>query len=264
MATVYLARDERHRRSVALKVLHPELAHCARAASASCARSRSRPTSATPTSCRCMTRAKPAGLLYYVMPYVEGESLRDRLRARDPAAGGGRAPDRARSGRCAGLRPRAGGDPPRHQAGEHPAQRWARPRRRFRDRPRAGPGRRRAADRDRDGRGDRRLHEPRTGQAPRARSTGGATSTAWAAWCTRCWPGSHPTPGRPPRRSSPSASTIRVPSGAPGAPERSRERGPGGQPRAGPGTRRPLRYCRRVRPGAAADGCHTARDGCRG
>ena len=27
MATVYLARDERHHRSVALKVLHPELAH---------------------------------------------------------------------------------------------------------------------------------------------------------------------------------------------------------------------------------------------
>ena len=27
MATVYLARDERHRRSVALKVLHPDLAH---------------------------------------------------------------------------------------------------------------------------------------------------------------------------------------------------------------------------------------------
>src|SRR5205823_4410410 len=51
MATVFLAEDLKHQRPVAIKVLHSEL---------------------------------PAALgrgrfLYYVMPYVEGESLRDRL-----------------------------------------------------------------------------------------------------------------------------------------------------------------------------------------
>ncbi len=47
MATVYLAHDRKHDRAVAVKVLHPELA--------------------------------AAGRPYYVMPYIDGESLRQKL-----------------------------------------------------------------------------------------------------------------------------------------------------------------------------------------
>ena len=78
MAVVYLAEDPRHHRRVALKVLLPELA-------------------ATVGPDRFLREIKIAaglnhphilplhdsgkadGFLYYVMPYVEGESLRDRL-----------------------------------------------------------------------------------------------------------------------------------------------------------------------------------------
>jgi serine/threonine protein kinase/Tfp pilus assembly protein PilF len=78
MATVYLAQDSKHDRTVALKVLHPELA-----------------SSLGPD--RFLREIKLAarlnhphilplydsgeadGFLYYVMPYVEGESLRERL-----------------------------------------------------------------------------------------------------------------------------------------------------------------------------------------
>jgi len=78
MATVYLAQDVKHDRVVALKVLHPEL-------------------SSTLGPDRFLREIKLAArlnhphilplfdsgacdeVLYYVMPYVEGESLRDRL-----------------------------------------------------------------------------------------------------------------------------------------------------------------------------------------
>jgi serine/threonine-protein kinase len=78
MATVFLAKDTRHDREVAIKVLHPDLA-------------------ATIGSERFEREIKLAarlqhphilglhdsgaanGLLYYVMPFVRGESLRDRL-----------------------------------------------------------------------------------------------------------------------------------------------------------------------------------------
>ena len=82
MATVYLARDLKHDRLVALKVLHPDIA-------------------ATLGPQRFLREIKlaarlqhphilsvhdsgdAAGQLWFTMPYVEGESLRDRIR-RDP------------------------------------------------------------------------------------------------------------------------------------------------------------------------------------
>ncbi|HEY7636004.1 MAG TPA: protein kinase [Gemmatimonadales bacterium] len=78
MATVYLARDLRHDRPVALKVLHPELAHALGperfireirlAARLDHLHIRSVHDS-----------GEAAGRLWFTMPYVEGESLRNRV-----------------------------------------------------------------------------------------------------------------------------------------------------------------------------------------
>jgi serine/threonine-protein kinase len=79
MATVYLARDERHRRSVALKVLHPDLAH-ALGAERFLREIEVEANLTHPHILPLHDSGEAAGLLYYVMPYIEGESLRDRLR----------------------------------------------------------------------------------------------------------------------------------------------------------------------------------------
>ena len=79
MATVYLARDLRHNRKVALKVLRPEL-------SAILGGERFlKEIELTaglqhPHILPLHDSGEAAGLVYYVMPYVQGESLRDRLR----------------------------------------------------------------------------------------------------------------------------------------------------------------------------------------
>jgi Tol biopolymer transport system component len=78
MATVYLARDLRHDRLVALKVLRPELA-----ASLGPERFLREIKLAAqlqhPHILPLHDSGEAAGFLYYVMPYVEGESLRGRL-----------------------------------------------------------------------------------------------------------------------------------------------------------------------------------------
>jgi serine/threonine-protein kinase len=76
MATIYLARDLRHERLVALKVLHPELASTL--GFGRFLREIRTAARLQLTSCQCTTR-EAAGLLWFTMPYVEGESLRDRL-----------------------------------------------------------------------------------------------------------------------------------------------------------------------------------------
>ena len=78
MATVYLARDERHRRTVALKVLRPDLAYALGPERFK----REIEVEANLTHPHILPlhdSGESAGLLYYVMPYIEGESLRDRL-----------------------------------------------------------------------------------------------------------------------------------------------------------------------------------------
>jgi serine/threonine protein kinase len=79
MATVYLAHDLKHDRRVALKVLHPELAttlgperflreiHLTARLD-------------HPHILPVFDSGAAGGLLWYTMPYVEGESLRERLR----------------------------------------------------------------------------------------------------------------------------------------------------------------------------------------
>ena len=79
MATVYLAEDLKHHRRVALKVLRPELAAALGPERFLREIEITAQLSAPAHPAAATTRARPAGLLYYVMPYVEGESLRDRL-----------------------------------------------------------------------------------------------------------------------------------------------------------------------------------------
>ena len=80
MATVYLARDLKHERQVAIKVLRPEL-------SASLGADRFLREIRVAANLQHPNilglydsgEVESGGLLYYVMPFVEGESLRDRL-----------------------------------------------------------------------------------------------------------------------------------------------------------------------------------------
>ena len=78
MATVYLAQDLRHEREVAIKVLHPDLG---------AALGGDRFLSEIKTTARLqhphilplLDSGEADGLLFYVMPYVRGETLRTRL-----------------------------------------------------------------------------------------------------------------------------------------------------------------------------------------
>jgi TolB-like protein/Flp pilus assembly protein TadD len=79
MATVFLAQDLRHKRFVALKVLHPELAQTLGPERFQ----REIETVARLQHPHILTvhdSGETAGQLWFTMPFVEGESLRDRLR----------------------------------------------------------------------------------------------------------------------------------------------------------------------------------------
>ncbi|MEO8227958.1 MAG: protein kinase, partial [Gemmatimonadota bacterium] len=78
MATVYLAHDVRHDRSVALKVLHPELAH-ALGPERFQREIRLAARLQHPHILSVYDSGETAGQLWFTMPFVEGESLRDRL-----------------------------------------------------------------------------------------------------------------------------------------------------------------------------------------
>jgi TolB-like protein len=79
MATVYLAQDLKHDRPVALKVLHPALAD--RLGPERFLREiRTAARLQHPHIVPVHDSGQAAGLLWYSMPFIEGESLRDRLR----------------------------------------------------------------------------------------------------------------------------------------------------------------------------------------
>ena len=78
MATVYLAHDVRHDRRVALKVLRPELSAIL-GAGRFLAEIKTTANLQHPHILSLFDSGEADGLVYYVMPYVEGESLRDRL-----------------------------------------------------------------------------------------------------------------------------------------------------------------------------------------
>jgi len=79
MAVVYRAVDLKHDRRVAIKVLRPELAH-ALGPERFLREIKLTAQLSHPHILPLLDSGNARGLLYYVMPYVEGESLRERLR----------------------------------------------------------------------------------------------------------------------------------------------------------------------------------------
>jgi eukaryotic-like serine/threonine-protein kinase len=78
MATVYLAHDVKHERRVAIKVLRPELAAII-GGERFLAEIRTTAHLQHPNILPLFDSGEADSFLYYVMPYLEGESLRDRL-----------------------------------------------------------------------------------------------------------------------------------------------------------------------------------------
>jgi serine/threonine-protein kinase len=78
MATVYLAHDMQHHRRVAVKVMHPKLAN-ALGAERFAREIRIASSMAHPFIVPLYDSGTAAGEFYYVMPYLEGESLFQRL-----------------------------------------------------------------------------------------------------------------------------------------------------------------------------------------
>jgi len=78
MATVYLAHDERHDRPVAIKILHADVAASV-GAERFLAEIHTTAKLAHPNILPLFDSGDDEGVLYYVMPFVAGESLRTRL-----------------------------------------------------------------------------------------------------------------------------------------------------------------------------------------
>ena len=189
MGTVYLAPDRKHGRRVAIKVLPPELA-AALGSERFLREIRIAAQLSHPHILPLHDSGEAAGILYYVMPHVEGESLRERL-ARTSGCRRRGAGDRPPGRRCAQLRARRRSHPPGRQAREHPA--GGVPRAAGGLRRRQGARRRRGAD---NGTSPRPIPACRSELPPTpapsrrpaaASSTVAPTSTAWGACCTRCW-----------------------------------------------------------------------------
>ncbi|UCC24801.1 MAG: protein kinase, partial [Gemmatimonadales bacterium] len=78
MATVYLADDVRHDRQVAVKVLKPELA-AVLGAERFIQEIKTTANLHHPHILPLYDSGEADGFLFYVMPYVDGETLRERL-----------------------------------------------------------------------------------------------------------------------------------------------------------------------------------------
>ena len=78
MATVYLADDLRHKRSVAIKVLKPELAAVV-GADRFLAEIEVTANLQHPHILPLFDSGSADGFLFFVMPFIEGETLADRL-----------------------------------------------------------------------------------------------------------------------------------------------------------------------------------------
>ena len=79
MATVYLAEDIKHERKAALKVLKPELAAVV-GAERFLAEIKTTANLQHPHILPLFDSGEADGLVFYVMPFIAGETLRDRLK----------------------------------------------------------------------------------------------------------------------------------------------------------------------------------------
>ena len=93
MASVYLAEDLKHDRKVALKLLKPELA-AVLGAERFVQEIKTTAALQHPHILPLFDSGTADGFLFYVMPYVEGETLRDKLESRDAARRGRSRTDR--------------------------------------------------------------------------------------------------------------------------------------------------------------------------
>jgi eukaryotic-like serine/threonine-protein kinase len=84
MATVYLVRDLKHDRSVALKVLYLELSEALGSERRFLREIKTAARLEHPHILPVLDSGEAQGQLWYTMPFVEGESLRDRLRREGP------------------------------------------------------------------------------------------------------------------------------------------------------------------------------------
>src|SRR5215510_4395787 len=78
MATVYLADDLRHDRKVAIKVLKPELA-AVLGAERFVVEIKTTASLQHPHILPLFDSGTADGFLFYVMPYIQGETIRDKL-----------------------------------------------------------------------------------------------------------------------------------------------------------------------------------------
>ncbi len=83
MATVYLAEDVKHHRKVAVKVLRPELA-AVLGADRFVQEIETTANLQHPHILPLFDSGETDGFLYYVMPFIEGETLRDKLNREPP------------------------------------------------------------------------------------------------------------------------------------------------------------------------------------
>ena len=162
MATVYLAHDLKHDRRVAVKVLRPELAVVI-GADRFLAEIKLTANLQHPHILPLHDSGAADGFLYYVMPFIEGESLRDRLQREKQLPVDDAVRITTEVAERARLRPPPWRDPSRHQAGEHPAARRPGAGGRLRHRAGREQGRRHPDDRDRDEPRHAALHESGAG-----------------------------------------------------------------------------------------------------
>ncbi len=78
MATVYLAEDIKHERKVALKILRPELA-AVLGAERFLSEIKTTANLQHPHILPLFDSGEAEGYLYYVMPFIDGETLREKL-----------------------------------------------------------------------------------------------------------------------------------------------------------------------------------------
>jgi hypothetical protein len=86
MATVYLAHDSRHDRNVAVKVLKPELA-AVLGAERFITEIRTTAALQHPHILPLFDSGEADGFLFYVLPFIDGETLRAKLDRERPQAG---------------------------------------------------------------------------------------------------------------------------------------------------------------------------------